>query len=166
MKDIIIQKQKDSSANFNHQSLFYCENLVRHSLLLLLTSLAGCVNHATEFAQSSIGADVKHEYHGIIKQYLRDEYLAQTQITIIYRSGKGTFISTGVPYFVDSLHVMQQESDTLRGILFPDNMSFDTAYGWAGNNLQKISFVIAGDSLNGVLPKDWNGFWYVFNTKR
>lgn len=139
---------------------------MRYFLLLLLTSLVGCVNHATEFAQSPIGADAKHEYHGTIKQYLRDECLAQTQITIIYRSGKGTFISTGVPYFVDSLHVMQQESDTWRGILFPDNISFDTAYGWAGDNLQKINFVVKGDSLNGVLPVDWNGFWYTFNTKR
>jgi len=102
----------------------------------------------------------------MISQYLvsndnKDSVLLQTApITITLEENSGMFtVRSAHLIFVDSIRMI----DNVNGILFPSDISFDSATAWS-KTLQKIIITQRGDSLNGALPLDWAGFYYTFTT--
>jgi len=136
-------------------------------LLLILILFCGCSESLTN-APNYIQGHSSFAYKGTISQYLvsndnKDSVLLQTTpITITLEEQYGTFtVRSPHLIFVDSIRMI----DNVNGILFPSDISYDSANAWC-KTLQRIVITQRGDSLNGTLPLDWDGFYYTFTTAK
>lgn len=135
--------------------------------LLILLLFTGCSQLIEPQQQPIAAVPALYIYRGLIVQHLGKDSLQKCPIVISYKNNKGTFY-TKEPhlYFIDSIRITRIEGDKHSGFLFFDNICFDTAWSWVGDNLLSIEFIIKGDSLIGTTEKEFTGFWYSFKTKR
>ncbi len=128
------------------------------TLLLLLSSCA---------LEPTAPQGGSNSYSGYIVQHLINKELQRCPITITYKDSVGTFYTKELhTFFTDSIRVLVIDNRGFHGYLFPSDVSFDTAFKWAGTNLLAIDFRIESDSLNGRTPSDKWGFWYSFQTSK
>lgn len=127
---------------------------------LLLLIFTGCISEQVTAPQVQ-----SYTYHGIIKQYLQNVVKAQENLTIEYKDSLGTFTARGKITIVDSIRAIVINGSSVKGYLFPSDISFDSAFKWT-KTLLPINFILKSDSLNGSMPPDWNGFYYQFSTVR